>query len=608
VRPPRVHITYDVEIGDAIEKRELPFVAGVLADFLGDGGTGEPLNDRAFLDIDRDNFDSVMGKICPELRLETPDRLTTGQKILSVRLRFTRMAAFEPAELVSQIAPLAQMVEFRRNLSALIGRMSTEDGFEEAQENAFGSGSRNVIEYLAAQTNKEAGALAKEALAAHAFTPHSADQGLSTTITQCIATVDLLISGQLNEIMHSPRFQQLEATWRGLSYLVNLTETSSNLAIRILHATKTDILRDFVRANEIEQTALFQKVFTEEYGSIGGRPFGLLVGDYEFGPGSEDVSILEQFSRIGALVHAPFISGASPAMFGFASFDELSSPRDLALIFEGAQFTRWNSFRRRDEARYIGLCIPHILLRLPYGDHSPVEQFDFDEIWDGRKLENYLWGNTAFALAARITDSFARYGWCAAIRGVEGGGLVEGLPTLEFETDSGYTERRSPTDLAITDRREVELSRLGFIPLCHHKGTDMAVFFGVPSVHQPRQYLNDQANASAGLAGQLHYLLAVSRFAQFMAVMMRDRIGSFVSRDDCERFLNLWISNYVLLDDSASQQIKAQFPLREARIQVSEVSDVPGAYIATAYFRPHFQLEELSISLRLVVRLSGPGV
>lgn len=430
---------------------------------------------------------------------------------------------------------------------------------------------------------------------------------LSNAIDECVAAIDVMISRQLNEVMHSPEFQRLEATWRGLSYLVNQTESSSKLKIRVLDATKRDLLDDLGSVHEIERTAVFKKVFTEEYGTLGGQPFGLLVGDYEFGPSNEDVTIVEQLALIGALTHAPFISGASPAMFGFTSFDELAGPRNLASVFEHPRFTRWRILRQEDLARYVGLCVPHILLRLPYGYDAPVEPFHFDEMIDGRTREKYLWGNTAYALAARITDAFAKYEWCAAVRGVEGGGRVEGLPAHAFRADDGDIERNSPTDLVITDRREVELSRLGFIPLCHYKGTDMAVFFGVPSVQQPKHYLNDQANASARLAGQIHYLLAVSRFAHFIMVMVRDKVGSFMSREDCEKFLNLWISNYVLLDDTASQEVKAQFPLREARIEVSEVSDKPGAYRATAFLRPHFLLDELTISLRLDVQL-GPGL
>lgn len=606
VRPPRVHITYDVETGGAVEKREIPFVVGVLAN-LSAGQASQPLKMRRFIEVDVENFDSLMTKIGPELRLDVANRLIADGTTLSVKLRLTRMSSFEPWELVSQIDPLKRLLAFRTTLTDLRQRMFTDWRFEEETEEAFLAAkpatAPEIVGYFARESLQFASdALLCDALAAQ-LSANVSDMGFSKAVDECVVAIDELITRQLVEVMHAPEFQRLEATWRGLSYLVNQTESSSKLKIRVLDASKNDLVRDLERTHEIEQTAIFQKVFTEEYSTLGGQPFGLLVGDYEFGPSTTDVTLLEQLSHIGAIIHAPFISSASPAMFGFTSFVELAGPLDLAIGFDTDRFVRWKDFRQSDDARYVGLCVPHILLRVPYGYDAPLEQFYFNEMIDGQTREKYLWGNAAYALAARITDAFARYGWCAAIRGVEGGGRVEGLPTLAFRTDDGDVERKSRTDLAITDRREVELSRLGFIPLCHHKGADLAVFFGVPSVQRPRQYNNDSANASARLSGQIPYLLAVSRFAHFMMAMMRDKLGSFMSRETAEKFLTSWIQNYVLLDDSASLQMKSQFPLREARVEVSEVPGRPGVYLATAYLRPHFQLDELSISLRVVVRL-----
>jgi type VI secretion system protein ImpC len=291
-------------------------------------------------------------------------------------------------------------------------------------------------------------------------------------------------------------------------------------------------------------------------------------------------------------------------MFGWTEFTELAGPRDLARIFDNNLYTRWKSFRDSDDSRYVGLVMPHILLRSPYGQDSiTVESFNYEEKVDGTDHSKYLWGNAAYAFVTRLTNAFALHEWCAAIRGVEGGGLVEGLPAHAFKTDDGDVALKCPTEIAITDRREAELSRLGFIPLCHHKGSDMAVFFGAQSCHYPKKYLNDEANANARLSAQLQYIMAVSRFAHFLKVMMRDKIGSFMSRENCETFLNNWISHYVLLDDSAGQDAKAKFPLREARIEVSEVAGKPGVYNAVAFLRPHFQLDELTVSLRLVARL-----
>jgi type VI secretion system protein ImpC len=423
-----------------------------------------------------------------------------------------------------------------------------------------------------------------------------------------IAQIDELLSDQLNEFMHAPEFQRLEGAWRGLHYLVNQTETSTTLKIKVMNVTKRELLNDLKNAAEFDQSTIYKKVYEEEYGTLGGNPFGLLLGDYEFGRGPEDIEILEKMSNVAAAAHAPFLAAANPAMLGWNSFTELAGPRDLAKIFENDLYVRWRSFRESEDSRYVGLVMPHILMRAPYGEGSvTVEAFRYEEKVDGTDHSKYLWGNAAYALAARMTDAFAKYEWCAAIRGVEGGGLVEGLPAHTFITDDGDVALKCPTEIAISERREHELSKLGFIPLCHHKGSDKAVFFAAQSAQKARQYLNDDANANARLSAQLQYIMAISRFAHYLKVMMRDKIGSFTSRTALETFLNTWISNYVLLEDSASQEACARFPLREARIEVAEVAGKPGVYTAIAFLRPHFQLDEINISLRLVARVPTAG-
>ena len=425
-----------------------------------------------------------------------------------------------------------------------------------------------------------------------------------TMLNARIAAIDQAISNQLNEIMHAEPFQKLEASWRGLKYCVFQTETSPMLKIKVLNVSKRDLLKDLLKASEFDQSATFKKIHDEGYGVLGGHPFAALVGDYEFGRHPEDIEILEKMSNVSAACHAPFISAASPKLFNWESFTELSGPRDLAKIFDNDAYIRWKSFRESDDSRYVGLALPHILMRLPYGkDTTPVEAFDFEEYVDGKDHSKYLWGNAAYAFATRITDAFSRYEWCAAIRGVEGGGLVEGLPSHTFTTDDGDIAVKCPTEIAITDRRENEFSKLGFIPLCYYKGTDRAAFLGAQSAQKPTVYLSDDANANARLSSQLQYILAISRFAHFLKAMMRDKIGSFMSKESCQQYLNDWISHYVLLDDMAGQAAKASYPLREARIEVTEVAGKPGAYNAVAYLRPHFQLDELTVSLRLVARL-----
>jgi type VI secretion system protein ImpC len=419
-----------------------------------------------------------------------------------------------------------------------------------------------------------------------------------------IAAIDQALTTQLNEVMHAEPFQRLEAAWRGLKYFVFQTETSTMLKIKVFNISKGDLLKDLRKASEFDQSAMFKKIHDEGYGVLGGAPFGALVGDYEFGRHPDDMEILEKMSNIASAAHAPFLTAASPKLFNWDSFTELSGPRDLAKIFDNDAYIRWKSFRESDDSRYVGLVLPHVLARLPYGkETAPVEAFDFEESVDGRDHSKYLWANAAYAFAARLTDAFARYEWCAAIRGVEGGGLVEGLPTHTFTTDDGDIAVKCPTEIAITDRRENEFSKLGFIPLCYYKGTDRAAFLAAQSCQKPTVYLSDDANANARLSSQLQYIFAVSRFAHYLKAMMRDKIGSFMSREQCEQFLNQWISNYVLLDDLASQEQKAKFPLREARIEVSEIAGKPGAYNAVAYLRPHFQLDELTVSLRLVAKL-----
>jgi type VI secretion system protein ImpC len=422
-----------------------------------------------------------------------------------------------------------------------------------------------------------------------------------------IAQLDALISAQLNEVMHAAEFQKLEATWRGLKHLVDQTETGTMMKIKTFNTSKKDLGKDLERAAEFDQSAMFKKIYEEEYGVFGGSPFGLLVGDYEFGNHPEDLALLEKMSNVAAAAHAPFIAAANAKMFGLEGYSQLGEPRDLAKIFESVEYAKWKSFRESEDSRYVGLCLPHVLLRQPYGSETvPVESFNFEEDVDGRDHGKYLWGNAAYSMATRITDAFAKYGWCTAIRGVEGGGLVEGLPTHTFRTDEGDVALKCPTEIAITDRREKELADLGFIPLVHCKGRDYAAFFSTQSNNKPKKYDSDYANANARLSAQLQYIFAISRFAHYMKSMMRDKVGSFMSRKNCEDFLNRWIAQYVLLDDDAGQDMKARYPLREARIEVEEVAGKPGVYRAISYLRPHFQLDELDVSLRLVAELPPP--
>jgi type VI secretion system protein ImpC len=428
---------------------------------------------------------------------------------------------------------------------------------------------------------------------------------LSATLDARVAEIDKLISEQLSAVMHAKEFQKLEGTWQGLHYLCKQTSTGSMMKIKMFNAPKKDLIRDFRTAVDFDQSALFKKVYEEEFGTFGGAPFAALLGDFEITRQPEDLYFVEQMSHIAAASHAPFITAASPELMGLETYSDLSKPRDLSKVFDTVEYAKWRSFRDSEDSRYVGLTLPRFLGRLPYNpkDGTTVEGFNFVEEVDGSDHSKYLWCNAAWAMGARLTQAFEKYSWCAAIRGVEGGGLVEDLPTHTFKTDDGDVALKCPTEIAITDRREKELSDLGFIPLVHCKNTDYAAFFGAQSVQKARKYDSPAANANAVLSTQLQYIFAVSRIAHYLKAMMRDKIGSFASATSVETFLNRWISQYVLLDDNANQELKAQFPLREASIQVSEIPGKPGAYRATSFLRPHFQLDELSVSLRLVAEL-----
>lgn len=427
---------------------------------------------------------------------------------------------------------------------------------------------------------------------------------VETMLNGRIAQIDAMVSKQLREVMHHPEFQKLEGSWRGLKYLLGQSETGVMLKLKILNVSKKELLKDLQKAPEFDQSALFKKVYEEEYGVFGGHPFGALMGDYHFGRSGQDIELLQKISEVAAASHAPFITGAGAEMFNLENYTQLDQPRDLGKIFDTTEYAKWKAFRDSEDSRYVALALPRMLLREPYGSNTvPVEAFNYEEEVDGSDHGQYLWGNAAWALGARVTQAFAMYGWCATIRGVESGGLVEGLPVHNFKTGSGDIAMKCPTETQISDRREKELADLGFAPLVHCKGTPNAAFFSVQSAQKAKLYDSDAASANARLSAQLPYIFAVSRFAHYLKVMMRDKIGGYTSRGEIESFLNQWISNYVVSNEDAAFSVKAERPLREARVDVVEIPGKPGAFSAVAYLRPHFQLDELSVSMRLVAEL-----
>ena len=460
---------------------------------------------------------------------------------------------------------------------------------------------------------KEAVEDAVKALAAQALEGAvTISEDIFQTIQAMIAELDKKLSEQINQIIHHADFQQLEGAWRGLHHLINNTETDEMLKIRVMNISKKELgktLKKF-KGTAWDQSPIFKKMYEEEYGQFGGEPYGCLVGDYHFDHSPPDVELLGEMAKVSAASHAPFITGLAPSTMQMDSWQELSNPRDLTKIFQTAEYAAWNSLRESDDSRYIGLAMPRYLARQPYGARTnPVEDFDFEEDTEGAEHGKYCWSNAAYAMATNVNRSFKLYGWCSQIRGIESGGAVEGLPTHTFPTDDGGVDMKCPTEIAISDRREAELANNGFMPLIHKKNTDFAAFIGAQSLHKPAEYEDPDATANANLGARLPYLFATCRFAHYLKCIVRDKIGSFKERSDMQTWLNNWIGQYVLQNPATSTDAeKARQPLADAEVVVEEIEGNPGYYSSKFFLRPHYQLEGLTVSLRLVSKLpSGKG-
>ena len=633
VRPPRVRITYDVHTNGAIEKRELPFIVGIFADLSGDRDTEAAtqvppdMKVRKIVDIDRDNFNEVLKQSVPRVLLKDVDNVmpgaTSGAKLAGEVVVFESLADFDPIAVVRKVGALNAVFEQRKALRDVQARAEVHEDVGKALEEAVASmeSSGALSDDLAGKVNDTMPvkddafkATLAAALKTHVLPvladPKGKGRGAALSIDSAVVNIDKAISRQLSLIMHSPRFKEMESTWRGLHYLVSRAETGPQMKLRVFNAQLSELQDDLSKAVEFDQSRLFKLIYEAEYGTYGGSPYSLLVGGYELGPNLSHMGFVKNMSGVAAAAHAPFIVAAAPDMFGLSGYGDLAKPRELSKVFEGADLAEWVDFRNSEDSRYVSLVLPRVMLRLPYGQKTlPADGFDYDEtVLSDNGLPdnaNFLWGNAAYFLAERITHAFSLYSWTAAIRGVEGGGLVEGLPIYTFSSgaDDGIREMFCPTEVAITDRREKELNDLGFISLCHCKGTGKAAFFGGQTSNKPKKYINADANANAALSSRLPYILAASRFAHYIKVIVREKVGGFLTRGNVESFLNSWISQYVLLDDNASQDVKSAFPLREASIIVVDVPGEPGAYKATVFLKPHFQLEELTTSIRLVADL-----
>lgn len=441
------------------------------------------------------------------------------------------------------------------------------------------------------------------------------DRNLTKTINNAIDAIDAAISKQLSAIMHHEKLQKVEGSWRGLHHMVMNSETGTGLKIRMFNVSKRELFKDLDKAVEFDQSQTFKKIYEAEFGTAGGEPYGALIGDYEFTNHPEDIDLLGHMSHVAAAGFCPFISAAGAQMFGFNDFTELSTPRDLSGIFASQEYIKFRSFRDTEDSRFVTLVMPRVLSRMPYGANTkPVEEFNYEEFEADESgmhkavgHDKYTWMNAAYVMGTTLTRAFSENGWCTAIRGAEGGGKVQGLPSHLFKSDDGDMDQKCPTEVGITDRREAELSNLGFLPLCHYKNTDYSVFFGAQTTQKPKKYDNPDATANAAISARLPYIMATGRIAHYLKVMARDKIGSFMEAKDCEQWLNKWIANYTNSNPEASAEMKAKYPLAEARIEVKETPGAPGSYNAVAYLRPWLQMEELTTSLRMVASIPKAG-
>lgn len=628
VRPPRVQITYDVEIGDAQVVKELPFVMGILSDLSGDSRDDLPkLKERAFIEISKGNFGEVMTSMHPSLRLRVDNMLPDKTGKFDIELKFNQIDDFRPERIITQVPALEQLNRHRVLLNDLLAKLNGNEELEEALSNVLSDegvqkklkedlekeGAQGMLEELFVGCNmslkEEQWDASKQSLTEMlrqiVLIPAEERGSDIVAFTQRrVRNIDASLSNQLDAILHHPNFQELEGKWRGLYFLVKRTNTHKLLRLQILNISKEELLNDLEKAPDFDQSHLFKKIYEEEYGTFGGDPYSCLVGDYYFGRGPIDITLLREISKVAAAAHAPFITGTEPDMFDMKSFNKLNVPRDIATLFDSSEMARWRGFRETEDSRYVCMTLPRMMARVPYGPNfDPVKGVNYKESVVGTDDAKFCWANAAYGLAQRITYAAEQFGWTTAIRGVEGGGMLRNLPAYTYKTLDGDTILKCPTEVTITDRREKEISDQGFIALCHCKNTDRAVFFGAQTAQQPVVYDQVDATSNAQLSARITYILAASRFAHYIKCMVRDKIGSFMDRDEMFNYLNNWVTQYVLLNAEAPHAVKARFPLSEARIDVYDVPAQIGVYQAIIYLKPHFQLEGLTASIRMVANL-----
>jgi type VI secretion system protein ImpC len=652
-RPPRVQIEYELEFGGAKQLVSLPFVVGILADLSGSSKRlSQSLNERQMRFVDIDNFDQHLRDLAPRVAFTVPNTFD-GRAELLIDITFKSMDDFSPSAIARKVPGLDRLLEQRtqlenlvfymdgkRGAESLVGQVlndaslleeiaskklrtssdGTEDNIKEEKglEHETLEQSPDALSELLIKEFKPKSdrafiqlesafqALAKQALS------YSSSYGIGpeTTINEIIRQIDLKLSRQINHILHHPEFQLLEGAWRGLNYLIENSETDEILKVRIMSISKKELGKTIkqYKGSAWDQSPLFKKIYDDEFGLLGGQPYGCLIGDYEFDNSPQDVEILRGMARIAAAAHAPFITAASPSVMKINSWQEITNSPDLTKIFMTPEYTAWRSLRESEDSRYLALTMPRFLARRPYGNFTdPVEEFDFQEEIQGWDSKYFTWCNSAYAMGVNITRAFKLYGWLSRIRGMESGGMLGDFPTYSFPADDGSIDTRSPTEVSISDRREAELAKSGFMPLVHVKNTDSVVFIGAQSFHKPEEYDDPDATTAATLAARLPYLLSSCRFAHYLKCIVRDHIGNigtFSTREDMQKWLNDWILQYVGYDPAnLSEESKARKPLASAEVVLDDIEGDPGNYASKFYLRPYYQLEGLTISFRLFSKL-----
>lgn len=626
VRPPRIKITYDIETEGSSTTKELPVVLGMIGDYSGmrNPDVEFPLyKDRKFIYVDPDNFDEVFKSLSPRCTISVPSM--DGKTTQAIELLFETLEDFKPLNLIKKVDFLYALETEKRQLTDLrmkcdisnkvdefLNRIMTDSAFKDTIKAQATAGTGQDIDNMIQDTHfchtDDQKPYAYQLILNFI---NVLEKNTDTNITEYvplilsyITIVDTTISYYLNAILHDSNFQKLEGSWRGVLYVLQNAEFTGNLRLRLFNATSKELFDDLTKVMEFDQSTLFKKVYEEEYGTFGGNPYTAVMWDYSIGRSSEDMILLRKVTEVMAAAHCPLFVGAAPSLFDLKNFETLHQPYAITKIFDSVELAEYRSFRESPDAKYITLLLPRVMARLPYNTNEiSIEGLNFVESVSGLSSNEYTWMSPAYVYLVQVAEAYARYGWLASICGVENGGKVDNLPLHLYKSPNGEWIAKCPTEVAITDRRERELSDLGFIALCNSKDDNFSVFFGSNSAFKPSLYVTENANANASLSARTPYMLNVSRFAHYLKCIMRDKIGAFYNAGEISNFLSAWLASYTLLDDKASRSLKAKYPLREFSLKVEEIPGKPGNYTSVLLIRPHDELQGIEISLRLVAQM-----